>query len=68
VPGTTLRKYLHRTLETVDEDKRIAFLKGLIVGTAISQEVDDTDLEDNVDRLVAKRLRELMIDLEGRCS
>ncbi len=68
VPGTTLRKYINRTLEAVEEDKRIAFLKGLMVGTAISQEADDTDLEDHIDRLVTKRLKELMMDLEGRCS
>jgi len=68
VPGTTLRKYINRALETVDEDKRIAFLKGLIVGTAISQEVDDIDLEDHIDRLVAKRLKELMMEMEWRCS
>jgi hypothetical protein len=63
IPGTTLSKYLNRTLSTVDD-----FLKGLIVGTAISEHVEDSEIEDYISEEVAKRMKDMMIELNDRSS
>lgn len=39
IPGTSLRRYMNRIIETIDEDDRTAFLKGIILGVAIREAV-----------------------------
>ncbi|HWQ19197.1 MAG TPA: hypothetical protein VN455_05410 [Methanotrichaceae archaeon] len=62
IPGTTLRKYLNRVLETIPDEARPAFLKGIMVGVAIRNAVDaleelDTAYEEKrIDREI-ERLR-----------
>jgi len=62
IPGTTLRKYLNRTLETIAYESRPVFLKGIMVGVAIKnavdalEELDPVDEEKKIDREI-ERLR-----------
>lgn len=56
VPGTTLKRYMNRVIETIDEGKRHAFLKGIMVGVVIRKAIDAleepdlTDEEKRIDR------------------
>jgi hypothetical protein len=62
IPGTTLRKYLNRIIETIPDESRQALLKGIIVGVAIRnavdalEEPDATEEEKRIDREI-ERLR-----------
>jgi hypothetical protein len=40
IPGTTLRRYINRILDSILDDERHAFLKGIMVGVAIRKVVD----------------------------
>ncbi len=42
IPGTTLARYMNRILDTIADDMRPAFLKGIMVGVAIRTAVDAT--------------------------
>ncbi|MHC1630712.1 MAG: hypothetical protein ACXQT4_00155 [Methanotrichaceae archaeon] len=68
IPGTTLRKYLNRILDTIEDDHRNAFLKGILVGTAIHEHVENYDLEEHINIEVAKRLNEILAALDMRNS
>lgn len=62
IPGTTLRKYLNRVLETIPDESRPVFLKGVMVGVAVKnavdalEELDTADEEKRIDREI-ERLR-----------
>ncbi len=66
IPGTTLRRYLNRVLSSVETDCRLAFLKGMIVGTAICENlaVEEGDLEGRIDAEVKRRLQLILDDLD----
>ena len=40
IPGTTVKRYLNRVLQTIIEEDRAAFLKGIMVGMAIKNAAD----------------------------
>lgn len=40
IPGTTVKRYLNRVLQTIIEEDRAAFLKGIMVGVAIKNAAD----------------------------
>lgn len=67
IPGTTLRRYVHRVQGSVETECRTAFLKGVIVGTAISEHlvVDRGDLEGRIEAEVRRRVSEILAELEG---
>lgn len=56
IAGTTLKRYMNRVIETIDEEERHAFLKGIMVGVAIRKAVDAlvepdlTEEEKRIDR------------------
>jgi hypothetical protein len=56
IAGTTLKRYMNRVIETIDEDERHAFLKGIMVGVVIRraadalEEPDPTEEEKRIDR------------------
>ncbi|MDD3564092.1 MAG: hypothetical protein PHN90_00290 [Methanothrix sp.] len=66
IPGTTLNRYVHRVENSVETDCRAAFLKGVIVGTAISQHlvVDRGDAERRIEAEVRRRVSEILSELE----
>jgi hypothetical protein len=66
IPGTTLRRYVNRVQSSVETDCRPAFLKGVIVGTAICENlvVEDGDIDGRIDAEVKRRLREILEDLD----
>lgn len=62
IPGTTLRRYMNRTVGSIEVEGRPAFLKGIILGLAIRQAVEalqeppETDEEKQIDSEI-ERLR-----------
>jgi hypothetical protein len=66
IPGTTLRRYVHRVQASVETDGRTAFLKGVIVGTAISEHlvVDRGSAEGRIEAEVRRRVSEILAELE----
>jgi hypothetical protein len=48
----------------VEEDRRAVFLKGVIVGTAIHDNVETYDLERHITAEVNRRLREILDELD----
>ena len=56
IAGTTLKRYMNRIIETIDEEERHAFLKGIMVGVVIRKAVDAleepdlTEEEKRIDR------------------
>ena len=63
IPGTTLKKYINRVLATIEEEQRSAFLKGVIVGTALHRHMETHDLEEHINSEVAHRLKEILSEL-----
>ena len=65
IAGTTLKRYMNRIIETIDEGERHAFLKGIMVGVVIRKAVDAleepdlTEEEKRIDREIdnLKRVR-----------
>ena len=54
IPGTTIKRYLNRVLQSIIEEERPAFLKGIMVGVAIRKAVDameEPDLTDEEKRI-----------------
>ena len=55
IPGTTLRRYMNRIIDTIRDEERSAFLKGIILGVAIrksvelSNEIDISEEEKQID-------------------
>ena len=64
IPGTTLQRYLNRVLNSVEDDRRAAFLKGVIVGTAIHDNIETYDLERHITAEVNRRVREILEELD----
>ena len=66
IPGTTLRRYVNRVQSSVEVECRPAFLKGLIVGTGICENlmVDRGDLEGKIEAEVRRRVSEILLELE----
>ncbi len=60
IPGTTLKRYINRILATIEDEKRTAFLKGLLVGVAIRKTADTwvepaiTEEEKRIDHEIKK--------------
>lgn len=60
IPGTTIERYLNRVINTIEEEDRRAFLKGILVGVAIRKAVDVllqpdlTDEEVRINREIEK--------------
>lgn len=60
IPGTTLRRYMNRTIGSIEVEGRPAFLKGVILGQAIRQAVEalqeppETDEEKQIDREIER--------------
>ncbi len=60
IPGTTIGRYMNRVINTLVEEERTAFLKGIIVGVAIRKvadvlaEPDLTDEEKRIDHEIEK--------------
>jgi hypothetical protein len=40
IPGTTLKRYINRILSTIEDEDRLTFLKGILVGAAIRKPAD----------------------------
>ena len=49
IPGTTLKRYLNRVLNSIIEEERPAFLKGIMVGVAVRKAVDEVEEPDLTD-------------------
>ena len=49
IPGTTLKRYLNRVLNSIIEEERPAFLKGIMVGVAARKAVDELEEPDMTD-------------------
>ena len=66
IPGTTLRRYVNRVQSSVETDCRLAFLKGVIVGTAICENlaVEEAELDGRIEAEVKRRLQLVLDDLE----
>jgi len=64
IPGTTLQRYLNRVQSSVEVDCRLAFLKGVVVGTAIHDNLENRDLERHITAEVKRRLREILDELD----
>lgn len=64
IPGTTLQRYLNRVQSSVEVDCRLAFLKGVVVGTAIHDNLENRDLERHITAEVNRRLREILDELD----
>jgi hypothetical protein len=45
-PGTTIERYMNRVINTIEEEDRHAFLKGILVGVAIRKAVQALELPD----------------------
>ena len=43
IPGTTIERYMNRVINTIEEDDRHAFLKGILVGIVIRKTEDDLE-------------------------
>ena len=54
IAGTTLKRYMNRSIETIDEEERHAFLKGIMVGVVLRKAVDaleEPDLSEEEKRI-----------------
>jgi hypothetical protein len=54
IPGTTIGRYMNRVINSIEEEDRPAFLKGILVGVAIRKVADvlaETDLTDEEERI-----------------
>lgn len=45
-PGTTIERYMNRVINTIEEEDRHAFLKGILVGVAIRKAVEALEQPD----------------------
>jgi hypothetical protein len=57
IPGTTIKRYMNRIMNTIEEQDRQAFLKGILVGVAIRKAAEETEIADPTEE-------ERRIDLE----
>jgi hypothetical protein len=57
IPGTTLGKYMNRVINTLMDEERPAFLKGVMIGVAIRKAIDALSEPDPTDK-------ERQIDIE----
>ncbi len=61
IPGTTIERYTNGVINTIDEDDRAAFLKGIMVGIAIRKAADalqEPDLTDE-ERRIAREIENI---------
>ncbi len=49
IPGTTMKRYFNRVVNSIIEEERPAFLKGIMVGVAIRNAVDAVEEPDLTD-------------------
>jgi hypothetical protein len=49
IPGTTIGRYMNRVIDTLAEEDRAPFLKGIIVGMAIRKVADALDEADQAE-------------------
>jgi len=61
IPGTTVKRYLNRVLQTINEGDRAAFLKGIMVGVAIKNAAVDALNEPDLSKemRVAREIEKL---------
>jgi hypothetical protein len=45
-PGTTIERYMNSVINTIEEENRHAFLKGILVGVAIRKAVEALEQPD----------------------
>ena len=57
IPGTTIKRYMNLIINTIEEEDRQAFLKGIMVGVAIRKSAEETEIPDPTEE-------ERRIDLE----
>lgn len=57
IPGTTIKRYMNRIMNTIEEEDRQAFLKGIMVGIAIRKTAEESEIPDPTEE-------ERRIDLE----
>ena len=65
IPGTTVGRYMNRVVNTIAEEARPAFLKGILVGVAIRKAVDammETDFMDETERIAQEMDRPRLRD------
>jgi hypothetical protein len=61
IPGTTIGRYMNRVINTIEEEDRDAFLKGILMGVVIRKAVDDLmqpDLSEEEKR-ISREIEEL---------
>jgi hypothetical protein len=46
IPGTTIKRYMNRTMNTIEEDDRRAFLKGILIGVAIRKAAESLEMPE----------------------
>ncbi|HUS74494.1 MAG TPA: hypothetical protein VMY43_00655 [Methanothrix sp.] len=46
IPGTTIGRYMNRVINTIEEEDRDAFLKGILMGVVIRKAVDALEQPD----------------------
>ena len=46
IPGTTIERYMNHVINTIEEDDRHAFLKGILVGVVIRKAEDALEQPD----------------------
>ncbi len=57
IPGTTIGRYINRIIDTIEEEDRCAFLKGVLIGIAIRKAEDvlaEKDLIEEKMRLASE--------------
>ena len=62
IPGTTIGRYMNRIISTIQEEDRLAFLKGIMVGAVIRKAVDilaEPDLTEEEKR-ISHEIKKLM--------
>ena len=66
LPGTTLRRYMNRVIDSILDEERFAFLKGILVGVAIRKAADfweEPDLTSEEKRIACEIER---LGLDGK--
>jgi len=63
IPGTTIVRYMNRAIDTLAEEDRAPFLKGIIVGMAVRRVADALEESDQADER-----REELLKSASQCS
>jgi hypothetical protein len=61
IPGTTIGRYMNRVINTIEEEDRDAFLKGILMGVVIRKAVDALEQPDltEEDMRIAREIERL---------